>query len=296
MKYIQTIPHSAAGIGHQLYNYLFGLTISKLLDIEFLHTPLSSPRSKDLSGDNSWEHHLNLYSKFKSQPDVKVDRVMQLPRRNYGYFLDSNKEEVERNIQQTFKEISNLADGCLIQCRDEYLGVIGEHLPLVFNDLRECYFNRNKHINHTNPTVCMHIRRGDVANNPGRFVANDYYREWIDFLRNNIDNVNIKIYSEGTLSSFTDLQRENVKIILNSDPKAAFYDLCTCDVLIGGKSSFSNIPAIINNNFRVLYPLNAQNIWVDGSHNPEKDRTMMFDGNKEKVLNFLNNRDKHENI
>jgi hypothetical protein len=296
MKYITVNPSKGVGIGHQLLNYNCGLILSKLTNTEFIHEPFESKRSLDSKAE-TWESFLNLHSLYKQRKDLEQVKTLNIQNTDFGYFKNKiNKQTAESNLSNILKLINNTPDNTLIElARNQYPGIIAEYSPLIFNDLRKAYFEKNKKQRTNQIVIAMHIRRGDIGNSKnilikGRWLEDQYYLDWINFFNETLSdkNIVIKIYSEGNPSNFSNLKKDNVELVLGGNPRNAFHAFCTCDILVVGLSTFSNKAALINNNFRILYPLMTQNDWVNHIDNPESSNTMMYDDPKEKLKQFLN--------
>lgn len=117
--------------------------------------------------------------------------------------------------------------------------------------------------------VAVHIRRGDIVTKVGtpitkwadRFVSLEEVAESLSHLftllrKNNFtQNFNIQVFSEGEQEHFRDLEVHlpglQIFYNLNLDILQTFHAFVLADVLVVGRSKFSYVPAILNDNLVV---------------------------------------------
>ncbi len=129
------------------------------------------------------------------------------------------------------------------------------YTPEILKKIRKYYYSTNKPIIKNNDYIAIHIRRGDVnkKSNLKRYTDNNYYKKIIIFLKKKYPNKKIKIFSQGKIEDFKELNN-NCIFELNKDLQYTFHSMVVAKVLVMSKSSFSYSAALLNNN--EIYYLN----------------------------------------
>merc|ERR1711920_125526 len=111
------------------------------------------------------------------------------------------------------------------------------------------------------PRVALHIRRGDVVNNEkhkGRFSPDSWYYAHVDRIRRLMPEADVHVFSstEGkwTLPDFQGYLDRNMTVHLDGDPLEAWAHFASVQVLVMAKSSFSQVPALLNPNCVIYQP------------------------------------------
>lgn len=120
-------------------------------------------------------------------------------------------------------------------------------------------------------TVSLHVRRGDVdPTMQGRYTSDEYYFEIIKKIQKVESNADIHVFTslEGRYDpkNFTGYANLNTTIHFEdtADERIAWYHMMHADMLIMAKSSFSEVPALLNPNCVVYDPnyLGKMDRWV----------------------------------
>lgn len=136
--------------------------------------------------------------------------------------------------------------------------------------------------------IAVHVRRGDSTNNARRFVDHSYFVNVLDCITKELTNAgkpySIHIYSEGVRSDLPEFERfRGVDYRLNEDHFDTLHHLACADILVMSKSTFSYLPALLNDGGIVIYkpfwllppkPLEIE--WIS----PDDDGKLIFDVNK----------------
>jgi len=119
--------------------------------------------------------------------------------------------------------------------------------------------------------IVVHIRRGDIdpCEHPDRYLPNSHYLTLIDRYLANISDASVTIYSESdSYEGFEEFRQRGYAVKLNSDIAEAWRHMMMANVLILSRSSFSYVPAVLNENKVVYTPFRHGSIkdWdvIDG--------------------------------
>tara|TARA_B100000123_G_scaffold222402_1_gene170983 strand:- start:281 stop:1051 length:771 start_codon:yes stop_codon:yes gene_type:complete len=122
------------------------------------------------------------------------------------------------------------------------------YTPEILKKIRNYYYSTSKPLIKNNNYIAIHIRRGDVdKSNMKRYTDSNYYKKIIMFLKKKYPNIKIKIFSQGKLEDFKDLDN-NCIFELNKDIKYTFHSMVIAKVLVTAKSSFSYCAGLLNEN------------------------------------------------
>lgn len=139
----------------------------------------------------------------------------------------------------------------------------------VLSKIREWYYSVQKpNINSMKEyKICVHIRRGDIADGTYKnrinykkflktyFLTDEQYLKIITLLCEKYPNEKIAVFSEGNEDQFKFLKPKdnNITLFLNSDLKFTFHSMVEADVLVTGKSTLSYSAALLNKNQNIHY-------------------------------------------
>jgi hypothetical protein len=99
-------------------------------------------------------------------------------------------------------------------------------------------------------TVAVHLRRGDVADDPRRYVATEALLRSIADLRRALAPfgrpVHINLYSEGEPADFRAYADAGCELHIDVDPFETFHNMVIADILMQGRSSFSRVAGLLS--------------------------------------------------
>jgi hypothetical protein len=149
----------------------------------------------------------------------------------------------------------------------DFLGDLGSfvscfgfrNLHAVFNitskEFRKKYYlNKAPKLN-SSLIVAIHMRRGDAVTHWSH-VKDTYVtvRKIIDVMDTMTLTYNIQLFSEGSVSEFSELEPLGVKLYLNADAIWTMRELIEADILVMAKSCFSYVAAIISDGIKIYEP------------------------------------------
>jgi hypothetical protein len=105
--------------------------------------------------------------------------------------------------------------------------------------------------------IVVHIRRGDVepCNHPQRYLPNVHYLNLIQHYLPTSQKAVVTIYSQSkSYESFDIFRAHNYTVNLDSPLSQVWKDIMSADVAILSQSSFSYVPATLNNETVVYTP------------------------------------------
>jgi len=109
-------------------------------------------------------------------------------------------------------------------------------------------------------SIAIHVRRGDVnEDTSSRYVSDDWYFSLIAQLsKMYAPSADIHVFSslEGTWNSadFDGYRKRGATVHLDGDPMEVWAHFVAADVLVMAKSSFSHVPALLNDNCVIYQP------------------------------------------
>lgn len=272
-NYLAAIPSPAAGIGHQMANWMAAYYYAKLFGLKFAHIPFSNEHHP--LKPNKWEAFLGF-----GEGEVPYDSLIK-----NGYqtvripmFEGDNGEQVKA-IKRI---ISAYADKKVVfLCeQNQFL----KDLYLIEDDVKEKFrkaaARKNDSIQYDEDhfNIAVHVRRVVVIDgktiqetpeqHERRWLANDYYET---VLKNVLENIHptkpvkIWLFSTGKAEEFADFSKYGeIHFCNDMDEYQSFAHLIFADLLITSKSSFSYKPAIMNDGIKVC-PRNFWHGYPDGT-------------------------------
>lgn len=237
---------SRSSIGHASHNWITAYIISKLANIEFVHSPFTNDCAK-------YESVLNLSHKLKTENN-NVNAI-EIPLIDF-----SNESQFLHNKEKLLSLIKNAEDGSRFRFTSysQFSGLLIKDAQFLTDIFQESYWTKHsgyKTIYDPSRTnVAIHIRRGDITErlNSDRWKSNSYYNDVIQKISNKEKNATFYIFSEGSESDFSEIKGDNIKFILNGNDVDSFHHMCHADKLVTGQSTFSILAAYINKN-TILY-------------------------------------------
>lgn len=263
MKYIRSRPieftdpdAGRSSSGHKFHNWLTGLYLSKLFDLEYIYSPFTQDAER-------YDSFLNLSAGYKKIADVSPSGIFNVPSFEFCHNDSLTEDIYKENLERFARYVEMLPDESLIDlAHNPFPGMLTQHYELIIPELQNLYWNKDRDAflyKAGTVNVAIHIRRGDINlnNNPDRWLDLTHYRNIIDNLNGELgrDNITIYVFSEGKAEEFIDLAEENVFLVLGGSDLEAVHHMCAADILVTGQSSFSIMAAYFNKNFTVYTPL-----------------------------------------
>lgn len=288
-NYFAAIPNPGAGIGHQMANWIAGLWFSKKFGLRFAHTPFSREKWEKLLGFGIGEECVTeLITK-------RGYRIVRLP------LFDEQKTAEVTVVQQLIDSYKDADKIIFLAEQDQFyrdqfgvLDIIRSKFHSAPSRVEDNLFYDKTKIN-----IAIHIRRGDIAqegqrneNNSNlsmRWLNNDYYRNIVKSIVNNVDakkTISIYIFSQGRDEEFLIFNEfENVNLCLSFDEYLSFIHMVFADVLITSRSSFSYKPALLSNGVKIC----PSDFWHGYPDTPDFFKADAYGGfDIEGFLNVLN--------
>jgi hypothetical protein len=258
-SYYAARPNPAAGVGHQLANWIAGYWFAKQFGLAFAHIPFSNEKWEDFLGFGVNEAKMTtlLANGFKK---------VKLP-----LFDEYNNEEVA--LQK--KIIASYANQKVVfvaeqdqYYKDQY-GII-DAITDKFNTA-PARLNEKILYDSSRFNIAVHVRRTVIIDNKViledeaaramRWLSNDYYEKVLKQVIKNLSiakPISIYIFSTGRPEEFAEFSKYgDVNFCSDMDEYASFLHLIRADLLITSKSSFSYKPALMNDAIKVC----PRNFW-----------------------------------
>lgn len=108
-------------------------------------------------------------------------------------------------------------------------------------------------------SVAIHVRRGDVTlkRHPGRYTAVDAVHSYINAIRRELKalrkTVSFTVFSDGKPKDFVDLSDQGIELCLGGDALDDFIAMQESDILLIGKSCFSQLAGLLHRRNLVIY-------------------------------------------
>jgi hypothetical protein len=271
-------PNFAAGIGHQLANWIAGYWFAKQFGLEFAHMPFSNQK---------WDSFLGF-----GVDEIKMTDLLKKGYKKVRLPLFDEYNEAEVSLQKKIIASYSNQNVVFVAEQDQFykdqFGV-NDALREKFNNA-PARLNENLLYDNSRFNIAVHVRRTVIIDNKViledeaakamRWLSNDYYEK---VLKQVVENLNINkpisiyIFSTGRPEEFAEFSKYgDVHFCSDMDEYASFLHLIRADLLITSKSSFSYKPALMNDAIKVCprnfwhnYPTTKDWILVenDGSFN-----------------------------
>lgn len=250
------------GFGAQYQKIIGVIALSEKYSCEYVHSTITQIEHIPSDAFSNVNNYFNMDGLYKKVENVTFDKTFRVRDHEIeGAIINCKQHAIETNEK-------------ILLIINNPLGILDANLSLynkVLPDLRK--IKQNLELVYFKPfvvNIAVHIRRGDVNQTiyPYRYTPTHYFKQIIDNLLTEYQNVNICIFTEITEENkdeflvFTD---PNIQIISGGDALVTFEHLVKADVLVMSKSSFSYVAGLYNEN-KVLYtpfwhnPLNHWNI------------------------------------
>ncbi len=247
--YFTAQPNPGAGIGHQMANWIAGYWWAKQFGLNFAHLPFST---------SQWDDFLGFGEKENKVSDLVKEGYKKI---RIPLFNEFNQREVNR-----IKNIINSYSGkkVIFICEQDqgYKDQYG-----VIKDIQEKFYGaiarRNDQIIYykENFNIAIHVRRGDIMNDPEnpnlqmRYISNNYFKNVLEQVLTKLETnkpIHIYVFSQGKPEDFPEFQHyKNLHWCFNMDAQESFLHMVYADCLITSKSSFSYKPALLNKGIKV---------------------------------------------
>jgi len=262
--YFSARPNPGAGIGHQMANWITGYWFAKQFGQKFAHIPFSTKKWDDFFGFGEEETTV--------EELVKTGyKIRKLPLFNQ---LDPKAIAFTKSIVQSYAGKKVVCITEQDQNTDEFDEV--EQLKQKF---RQAATRKNDRLIYAADSfnIACHVRRGDIAeekhkNDPSftiRWLNTDYYTTVLSQVLKNVEvdkPIAIYLFSEGDPKDFQEFdQFPNIHLCLDMDAQNSFLHMMYADILITSKSSFSFIPALMNDAIKVC----PDSFWFDYPDEPK---------------------------
>jgi hypothetical protein len=252
-------PNPAAGVGHQLANWIAGYWFAKQFGLAFAHIPFSNKKWDDFLG-------------------FGVDEVQMATLLTNGYkkvrlplFDEFNVEEValQKKIITSYSNQKVVFVAEQDQFYKDQFGVI-DAITQKFNTA-PARLNEKILYDSSRFNIAVHVRRTVIIDNKViledeaaramRWLSNDYYEKVLKQVIENLSiakPISIYIFSTGRPEEFAEFSKYgDVHFCSDMDEYASFLHLIRADLLITSKSSFSYKPALMNDAIKVC----PRNFW-----------------------------------
>ena len=273
MKYIQSAPihftdpdAGRSSSGHKFHNWITGLYLSKLFDLEYVYSPFTEDAER-------YEAFLNLHTAYRSTDQISNTSVVELGTPELCHNDELDHIHYYQSIERIREVIESSSDETLFKLgHNPFPGLLTQYYSKVVEELQQAYWSLDRGIDlkyeSSKVSIAIHIRRGDInaSKNPDRWLDLDYYAGIIDKFNSELglELLDIHIFSEGQPEDFKVLVRENITLQLGGSDLEAFHHMCAADILITGQSSFSIMASYFNRGTIICTPLkNLMYKWED---------------------------------
>lgn len=249
-------PNPAAGIGHQMANWIDGYYwATRKWHLKFAHFPFSTQQ---------WDDFLGFGYGESSVPELKRKgyRLRRLPQFSED---DSASIEMVKSIIASYQGKKIIFWPPQDHFYKEQYGVMKEIQEKFYNAparKQDKLIYSNAHIN-----IAIHVRRGDIMVDPQnpnlamRYQNNDYFEKVLKQVVNTIGNVkpiHIYLFSQGKPEDYPEFAAyPHLHWCLDMTARDSFLHMVFADILITSKSSFSYKPALLNRGIKIC----PRNFW-----------------------------------
>jgi hypothetical protein len=220
------------GAGTQASLTMLAINFARVLNVPYVHTPFSKIGHADRPvelWDRAWEAEFNL-GVGETPAKMPEDDAVDFAKNFAPYIRCMGWRNIHRVFNITYK-----------QFREKY------------------YVNKAPRINSI-LVVGVHVRRGDVVSKDGSLRWTDLtdisktISKVVSFLDKRKLKYRVELFSEGSDSTFSEVESLGVKLFLNADPLWTLRQLIEADILIMAKSNFSYVAAINSDGIKLYEP------------------------------------------
>jgi hypothetical protein len=256
MLYLCLVPNRGARIGHQTDDHFKLVAYCDKNGFIFVYHPFIGNSSKFEDGLRFSEIYENNYSNTLN----KMDKII-----NIKYLIDNSSNLVHEQLIELHKSTEKIMIFDNICGNENFY----KNYNINWSDIIEikktykCVLNYTSYVNQS--YICIHIRCGNIVNNPSRYLGVEYFIDKYNYL--------ISLYPELiempvyiiTEQNFKDnnLLYEKIKNcnIVQTDEISSFYYLVNCKYLIASRSGFSNLAYILGNMKVIKAPFDWNCYW-----------------------------------
>ena len=255
--YLCLIPNRGARIGHQTDDHYRLVTYCKKNGFIFVYHPFTGHSQKFENALKFGHLHSFHYQTAKKEMDKIVsiqDLEVDLPDL-HNKLLELHQSDEKIMLfdsicgNEKYSSICNINHHDIIDIKKGYRNVLLK------------YYKKPVNGNY----ICIHIRCGDIENDPSRYLSVQYfidkYKELITKMETD-EKMPVYIVTEQNFKDI-DLLNENIKncTIVQTDEITSFYYLVYSTYLIASRSGFSNLAYILGNMRVLKAPLDWNCYW-----------------------------------
>lgn len=276
------------GSGAQAHAIISTMVAAEYLGIEYVHTPFNTiaHNDKDEKKDvwiKGWEKFFNLGLGSQNIDDLKSDNSSNFHKKvvNFSELIRFGRKRLEGilnshclySVTKSHEIIEKFFDTEELQ--DAYHKVL-KRIQFNYDQTRK---EKTFHYNEDRLNVAIHIRKGDIVNDPTKFKTNDYYFRVMEQIQDVLEDLHLNydfhIFSEGRLkidfpeltwfnrhrkqTKFKEHEKgkwkitKNIYVHLNGDPQEDLHHLIKADILVMSKSCYSHVAGLYNPDNVKLY-------------------------------------------
>jgi len=286
------------GIGAQACAIISVMVVAKAFGLEFVYTPMkyvahyphpNPTLTEKLLWCRAWEQLLNFSFENKLLAQTSGSRLHLDHKTITSHFkLDKYSNKFSTNLRPYNVYSTRETHDVLTKYHNH--PNINEAWKFVLNRIRKGYARDRTNTPHFDKDPCtinitVHVRRGDATNISKRFVNHSYFVNVLESIVEQLHKIQKKydiiVYSEGSVSDFPEFHKfKNIHYRLNDDQFDTLHHMICSDILIMSKSTFSYLPALLNNKGLIIYnpfwllpPKPLEHVWII----PDKDGNLLFD-------------------
>lgn len=245
MLYLTYCPQTD-GLGGQYQRIIGIIALAEFYGIEYLYTPIiDMEHTPNKSYLTDIENFFQIKQNYKNVNIITMNKTVQMENADdkmikfYKNIYNNNRLDVLINITHPRMIVDNNL---------HMYNLVIPKLRQIKNKLILPFFKAGM------KNIAIHIRRGDVtpAKEHIRYIPPEFYKNLIQHFIDIHPISNICIFTEITEENKEEFkpfeEMKNVKIIANEDILLTFEHLVRADILVIGKSSFSYVAGLYNEN------------------------------------------------
>jgi len=261
-----SIVYIDGGLGSQIFKYAFGLSLEKMTNCNVIYD-VSWFSKNGRSIDNKNTRNFQLCKVF---PNVKIKLAPFIISTLYKkyYYFDNNQMPFYYH-KDVFITPPVYYGGFYSNCKFFNLSEEKLRKDLIFNDnIKREELDFQELIKNAKNAVAVHIRRGDYVNSIHDVLNKEYYIKAIQLIQKETSNFTLFFFSndnDWVANNIIPLLNVNIKYYNyqgNNDTGCIdMYLMSLCSKIIISNSSFSWIPAWLNNEMqkKIIMPI----IWLN---------------------------------
>lgn len=286
------------GAGAQAHAQISTIVAAEFLGFRFIYTPFYSiahneNNVKKVKWIGDWEKFFNLGDGYDTMDFIKTKFSKNFHKRriNFGELLRIPNDKLPNVIRSSClftvtksheilekfwddRHLQDILQNTMLKLQSNYQKFKKPNL-VHYKNLEDKLNSKKNILN-----VAVHIRKGDILNDPTKYIENDYFfniASQIEKLsRETKFQIRLHIFSEGKLSKdFPELKwidrkihktqfhtihcnekwylTNDIYVHLDGDPKVDLHHLINADILVMSKSCYSYIAGLYNSGGIKLY-------------------------------------------